>query len=92
MSSSDPNIDPLTESQMIVEFLKQDLQSSQARVRELETMLVELVTTIEAAYPCKEHDMEPNLTLDYFRCDKCGGKARVLGSALKAKAMIGDGE
>jgi hypothetical protein len=35
-----------------------------------------IVNLILVEYPlylnCKEHEFEPNLTMDYFRCDKCG--------------------
>lgn len=31
-----------------------------------------LVGALKKEFPCDEHDMEPNTTMDFFRCDKCG--------------------
>lgn len=43
-----------------------------ARTRGLVMAMVEIVERLSAEYPCEAHDMEPNTTMDYLRCDRCG--------------------
>lgn len=43
-----------------------------AQLKPLLDALIECAETLKAEYPCDEHDMEPNTTMDFFRCDRCG--------------------
>lgn len=42
------------------------------RLQPILAALCEVVAVLQKAYPCEAHDMEPNTTMDFFRCDKCG--------------------
>mgnify|MGYP000919576907 FL=1 len=67
-------------------FMQSERELEQARKERdrLAQILHEGLADIDAEYPCENHDMEPNTTMDFFRCDKCGIKPRI----QKAQAAL----
>lgn len=45
--------------------------------------IAELIRAVRQEFPCDEHDMEPNTTMDFFRCDKCGVRPSIAGALTK---------
>lgn len=54
----------------------------------LEKALADLVEVIKKQYPCEIHDYEPNTTMDYFRCDKCGIIPNIDTALAQAKEIL----
>lgn len=59
-----------------------------ARLKPLIDALLECVGTLKAEYPCDEHDMEPNTTMDFFRCDRCGIRPSLAEALANLEAAV----
>ena len=62
-----------------------------ARLTRIVEAAGELAEAIQKEFPCEIHDYEPNTTMDFFRCDKCGIRPRI-GDSLAAFDAALDGE
>lgn len=51
------------------------------RLNPIHLALADVVEALKKEFPCEEHDYEPNTTMDFFRCDKCGVRPSI-GEAL----------
>lgn len=58
------------------------------KLAEAKAVIQACVETLTKGYPCEEHDMEPNTTMDFFRCDKCGIRPNLLEVLERARKWL----